>query len=285
MMITGIAHMATKVADMEAALDFYCGVLGFEKAFEIPNRQTGEPWIVYLKICKGSFLELFYGGVRDREQIVAPGEIGFRHWCVCVGEDSMPGLAQKFHRLGLLPEPLVQTGGDRNYRFTISDPEGNLIEFVAYNPDSPQMKSNLQVYPYERTGYTGIAHAAYGARSMEETLHFYSDILGMSHVMTRARDGKPYVTYLRVADGSYIELFPDGEKQIPRTGTTAGHDHLCLSVDDVPAFVEIIRAKGAPITVEPQVGSDRNIQAWTRDPDGNRIELMTLHPESPQALA
>ena len=34
--------------------------------------------------------------------------------------------------------------------------------------------------------------------------------------------------------------------------------------------------KGAPIDVEPKQGGDKNWQAWTHDPDGNKIELMKI---------
>ena len=49
--------------------------------------------------------------------------------------------------------------------------------------------------------------------------------------------------------------------------------------------VEALRGKGAPIDVEPKQGGDKNWQAWTHDPDGNKIELMKISPESPQAKA
>lgn len=59
-MITGLAHNAFRVTDMDKALAFYCGVLGFSKAFEIPD-DAGNPWIVYIKVAHEQFLELFYG--------------------------------------------------------------------------------------------------------------------------------------------------------------------------------------------------------------------------------
>ena len=58
--------------------------------------------------------------------------------------------------------------------------------------------------------------------------------------------------------------------------------HLCLLTDDIDAIVEHLRENGAPIDRKPIVGLDHNWQAWTRDPDGNEIELMQLSEESPQ---
>ena len=42
-MITGIGHAAYFVSDMEAALEFYCGKLGFADAFELKHPETGAP--------------------------------------------------------------------------------------------------------------------------------------------------------------------------------------------------------------------------------------------------
>ena len=57
-MIKGIGHVAFYAADMDKSLNFYCNVLGFTDAFEISDNE-GKPWIRYIKICEGQFIELF----------------------------------------------------------------------------------------------------------------------------------------------------------------------------------------------------------------------------------
>ena len=44
------------------------------KNFEISNPDTGAPWIVYIQVCAGQFLELFYGG---EPKTAKDGDIGF----------------------------------------------------------------------------------------------------------------------------------------------------------------------------------------------------------------
>ena len=56
-MIKGISHLAFNVSNMEKAIDFYCNILGFEKAFSIDD-DNGNPWIVYIKIKPFQFIEL-----------------------------------------------------------------------------------------------------------------------------------------------------------------------------------------------------------------------------------
>jgi catechol 2,3-dioxygenase-like lactoylglutathione lyase family enzyme len=58
--------------------------------------------------------------------------------------------------------------------------------------------------------------------------------------------------------------------------------HLCLLTDDLEAAVEHLRKNDVPIDNETALGRDGNLQAWTRDPDGNQIELMQLSEDSPQ---
>jgi hypothetical protein len=43
---------------MEKSLDFSCKVLGFTHDFSIKNAQ-GKPWIEYLKVGGGQFIEFF----------------------------------------------------------------------------------------------------------------------------------------------------------------------------------------------------------------------------------
>src|SRR5438477_11416641 len=61
-MITGIGHVAFRVTDLGRALDFYCGTLGFREAFRLERDGEPSPWIVYLQLAPGQFLELFPGG-------------------------------------------------------------------------------------------------------------------------------------------------------------------------------------------------------------------------------
>lgn len=282
-MITGIAHNAMKVTDMQKALDFYCGEIGFQKAFELPDK-NGNPWIVYLKICDGYFLELFYDGVRERDPAYDSGRIGYHHWCVSAGD--LDGLARKAFEKGWIPEPKTGLGRDLNRNLWLHDPDGNALELVQYDPESPQMKSNEAPYAFDGKGFTGIGHVAFTVSDMEKALDFYCDRLGLKLIYSLDDEqGKPWLNYLRVRDGSYLELFYGGREKAAETEQAAGFLHVCLECDELPGTVESLRAKGVPIDVEPKQGGDRNWQAWTHDPDGNKIELMTIDPESPQAKA
>lgn len=130
-MIKGINHAGFKVVDMERSLDFYCNKLGFTKAFEL-NQSNGEPWIVYLKVADGNFIELFYGGVEGEKE---------RERHICFEVEDIQETANQLKKNGVHLEVDITQGKSLNYQFWIKDPDGNWLEFMEMNPESPQMKS------------------------------------------------------------------------------------------------------------------------------------------------
>lgn len=125
----------------------------------------------------------------------------------------------------------------------------------------------------------GLSHLAFSVSDMEASLHFYVDQLGLQHAFElHDEQDRPWIHYLKIADGQFIELFYGGQDQPSHTS----FQHLCLETDDLSATVEQLRESGVPIDIEPAQGCDKNWQAWIHDPDGNRIELMQFHPDCPQ---
>jgi catechol 2,3-dioxygenase-like lactoylglutathione lyase family enzyme len=134
---------------------------------------------------------------------------------------------------------------------------------------------------------TGIGHVAFRITDLDRALTFYCDILGLREAFRLDRDGEPspWIVYLQVAPGHFIELFPGAEKVGPQPDGDAGYSHFCLLVDDIQATVRALGARGLSIDGEPTKGIDHNYQYWITDPDGNRIELMQIMAESPHAAA
>lgn len=127
-----------------------------------------------------------------------------------------------------------------------------------------------------------LAHLAFTVSDMEKSIAFYCGGLGCTHAFSIAdpQTGKPWIEYLRVGTGQFIELFYPGEGFAPCAGS---YLHVCLEVADCEAFVKELESRGVPILIYPKKGNDHNTQAWVADPDGNRIELMQIDPTSPQA--
>jgi lactoylglutathione lyase len=134
-MIKGITHLALRVEDMEASLEFYCDVLGLEKAFELED-DTGAPWIVYVKLTEGQFIELFYGE-KGAKRITSP--LGFEHLCLEV--EDIEKIADRLRDQGVTLDVEPQQGKDGNYQCWAQDPDGTPIEFMELTPGSLQSKS------------------------------------------------------------------------------------------------------------------------------------------------
>lgn len=134
---------------------------------------------------------------------------------------------------------------------------------------------------------TGIGHLAFRVTDLDRALDFYCTKLGFRLAFRLDRDGEPspWIVYLQVAPGCFIELFPGATEVGTQPGDAAGYNHFCLAVDDMEQTLRHLEERGLPITEKPVQGMDENWQYWISDPDGNRIELMQIVKTSPQAAA
>ena len=134
---------------------------------------------------------------------------------------------------------------------------------------------------------TGIGHIAITASNIEASLNFYTRILGLPEAFRMHNDdGSLWMVYLKTGGDDFIELFTSGGEvpDIPRNAS--GFKHLCLWVDDIEATLRDLKNKG--LDVDPdniRTGRSKCRQYFIADPDGVRIELMQLMPESEQAKA
>jgi len=132
---------------------------------------------------------------------------------------------------------------------------------------------------------TGIAHIAVTVRNMDASIRFYTEALGFrkAFAFRHPETGAPWIEYLYVSPGQFVELFYGGSEEQPWDDSLIGFNHLCFQVDDIHSSVQAVRDAGYLIDSEPVQGVDHNWQAWIRDPNGIRIELMQIMPESPQS--
>lgn len=128
-----------------------------------------------------------------------------------------------------------------------------------------------------------IAHVAYHVSNMEQSLDFYVNKLGLEHSFSiENNEGKPWIEYLKITDGQFIELFYGGSEPNEHPHAYA---HLCLEVEDIHECAGFLKEKGLTLDVEPVQGKDLNWQCWVSDPDKNPIEFMQISEASPQAKA
>jgi len=144
-MILGVHHAALAVTDMEAALAFYCGLLGFEVAMEaeVPSGidLMGEAMGIddsgfkVRMIKKGnSCIELFEFNVSEHGDTRRPvNRTGITH--IALASDN---IAEDYEKLAanevVFNAPLL---GAAPSRFAYGrDPFGNVIELLEHNPEA-----------------------------------------------------------------------------------------------------------------------------------------------------
>jgi lactoylglutathione lyase len=133
--VSSIGHVAIRVKDIAASLEFYVGKLGFQEMLRLDRE--GRLWLVYLRITDDQFLEIFPDGTGDR---AAEREVvGYNHMCLTV-----PDIEQTVRELEALGIPLIRPkvlAADGNWQTWIEDPEGHRIELMQMDSDCLQVRA------------------------------------------------------------------------------------------------------------------------------------------------
>jgi len=129
-------------------------------------------------------------------------------------------------------------------------------------------------------GIAGFGHAAIKVKDLDASLAFYAGKLGLPEMLRLHNDdGSVWLVYLRITDDVYLEIFSGAENDRAPGWNANGVNHLCLMIDNLDTFCPQLEAAGIALTAKIKSGADGNRQAWIEDPDGNRIELMEMHPD------
>ncbi len=141
-LITGIAHVAYAVSDLDRTLDFYCRGLGLREAFRLYD-DNGQTRIVYVQVRDLDFIEFFprRPGMPSGTE-ARPGAASFRHLSLAV--DDMQATVRELAARGIHTEKEPIRGKDLNWQSWIVDPDGNRIELMQIAADSPQNKAALE---------------------------------------------------------------------------------------------------------------------------------------------
>jgi len=137
-----------------------------------------------------------------------------------------------------------------------------------------------------------IGHVAFYVNDIEGTADFYSRVFGYREAFRMRRDdGSLGGVYLYITDFQFLEFFQASSASEGSAGTigaaggVAGYAHFCVQVPVLEDAYKKAVAEGAPIDAEIRTGLSKCRMFWTHDPDGNKIEVMELPPESLQAQA
>jgi catechol 2,3-dioxygenase-like lactoylglutathione lyase family enzyme len=122
--ITGIAHIAYRVSDLDKEIAFL-GKLGYQESFGFTDA-AGKTTEVFVKVNDRQFIEVY-------PQTAPTQTIGWMH--VCYESDDINALAAALTAHGLKPAQ-VRKAGAGNLISSLNDPEGRVTEFTQYMPGS-----------------------------------------------------------------------------------------------------------------------------------------------------
>ena len=130
-----------------------------------------------------------------------------------------------------------------------------------------------QAAPPQRPKLLGVAHMALAVSDIEKSRVFYKDFLGFGEPYDlKNADGSLSLTFIKVNDQQYIELFP---------GYKTGEDrlrHISFYTDNAEQLRQYLKAKG--VTVPDKANKVRigNTSFNVKDPEGHTVEFTQYEP-------
>ncbi|GHA11989.1 hypothetical protein GCM10007989_02950 [Devosia pacifica] len=123
-----------------------------------------------------------------------------------------------------------------------------------------------------------IAHVCIFAHDLDATEAFYRNVFGLQKAFTFMRGETCIGYYLDLGGRTFFEVFHKDEAKFSETDQI---NHICLEVENLDDTIAHIRQQGVEIT-DKKVGSDGTWQAWTKDPNGVKLEIFEYTAQSKQ---
>ena len=310
----GVEAVGITVSDLDRAVDFYTGVLHFQKESEA---ELDGPEIEHLKGLFGvrvrvARLRLGSEEIELSEYLAPQGrpvpsdsrsnDLWFQHLAIVVSN-----MDQAYHWLRdhhvqhvssgpqTLPAWNAQAGGIQAFYFR--DPDGHVLELIHF----PAGKGDPRWQQHSSELFLGVDHTAIAVSNTDASLAFYRDELGMHIAGTSENYGEEQehlnnvfgarlrITSLRAPHGPGVELL---EYLAPRTGRSIPED---LRSNDLAHWETLIDFANADAVWADLYKShvrfiSNGVQSTNHqpeflfaDPDGHVIAAIGQH--APQTIA
>jgi catechol 2,3-dioxygenase-like lactoylglutathione lyase family enzyme len=266
--IVGVAHIALRTGDLAAARQFYGKDLGYAEAFRIAETEGG-PQLVCFKVNDRQYIELL-------PKLESETQDRLLH--IAFETTDVGQLREYLASRGVAVPDKVRTQPDGNLSISIKDPDGHVVEFVQYMPDSIEMRNEGKFLPASRIS-DRMRHVGFTVSDQEAANRLYRDILGFREVWHGGfeDDGPPNWVAMRVPDGrDHLEYMLRVKDPAPRTRGVM--NHLCLEVPNVEASYKTLLGREMKIGEGPKIGRDGKWQLNLYDPNYTRAELMEPKP-------
>ena len=191
-LVSAVESVAISVGDMDRAVDFYTGVLFFDKVSDV--EVSGEPYerLHAVPGARARIVRLRLGSEHlDLVEYLAPrgrplpansrsNDRWFQHVAIIVNDMDQAYAWLRRHKVKpVSPEPQrlpdwnVNAAGIRAFYF--QDPDGHPLEILQFPPD----KGDVRWQRPSRSVFLGIDHTAIVVDDTDRSLAFYRDALGL----------------------------------------------------------------------------------------------------------
>jgi lactoylglutathione lyase len=125
----------------------------------------------------------------------------------------------------------------------------------------------------QRPHITGVSHIGVFAHDYEKSRAFYGQFLGFEEPYSlKNPDGSPSMTFFKVNDSQFIELYPERQPNTDRLS------HISLVTDDIEALRVYLASKGVKVPSAPHRGRIGNLGFDITDPEGHLVEMYEYAP-------
>ena len=126
----------------------------------------------------------------------------------------------------------------------------------------------------QNRGIVALNHVALSVPNLDEAVSYYTKTMGFPEAFRSVDDkGEVTLVYVQISKNTFVELQPANPQRPP------GINHFGLHVENMPAAIAMFKQRGANVS-DSRVSPTKAILANITDPNGVRIELAELPPES-----
>jgi lactoylglutathione lyase len=265
--LSGVAHMAVLVSDVDRARAFYRDLLGFQEPYDLKNAD-GSLNMTFFKVNEDQYIEVFPGLKPEQDRL---SHIAF-------STDDAAGLRDFLAQRGVKVPAAVNRVRIGNTSFNVTDPDGHTVEFTQYEPGG-WTRREAGRFVGDRRISTRIMHVGILIGDAPAATQFYGDVLGLKEFWRGNSANSPYVSWINMrlpGSEDYVEYMLYSE--LPAPAQRGSQHHICLEVPDIDQALARLNANPArrlyTRPLEVRTGINRRRQVNLFDPDGTRIELM-----------
>ena len=176
--ITGVAHIALFVKDVDKARAFYKDLLGYEEPFSLKNAD-GSLSLTFIKINDRQYIELF-----PEKQ---PNTDRLHH--ISIETNDAEAMRKYLASRGVKTPASVGKGRIGNANFNITDPDGHTVEVVQYMPDGWSRRDEGKFLSDRRIS-DRMMHVGIIVNTLQPAMNFYHGILAFEEIWRGSRDSK-----------------------------------------------------------------------------------------------